>query len=91
MSVYHNGNLVQVVSGSDAASYVSSEVEGSFGNEHPDDHCEIIRVGHKGFAHVRSGSPWSSEHTISTEFIDATFTKPVVVSGVEPGDQIDLS
>lgn len=89
VSVYHNGDLVQVVSGSDAASYTSSAVEGSFGNEHPDDHCRTIIVNNP-WANFESGAPWRSEHTISTEFRDATFTKPVVVSGVEPGDQIDF-
>ena len=91
VSVYHNGDLVQVVSGSDATSYVSSAVEGSFGNEYANDYCSVETVNVNGrFGRITSGSPWSSEHTISTEFRDATFTKPVVVSGVEPGDQIDF-
>ena len=91
VSVYHNGELVQAVSGSDADSAASSAVTGSFGNEHPDSHCRVIQTNvHGNFGRVESGAPWRSSHEVSTEFTDATFTRPVVLEGVEPGDQIDF-
>ena len=91
VSVYHNGKLVQAVSGSDADSAASSAVTGSFGNEHPDSHCRVIQTSvHGNFGRVESGAPWRSSHEVSTEFTDATFTRPVVLEGVEPGDQIDF-
>ena len=91
MSVFHNGEPVKVVrdSGSEGRSSVSG-VEGGFGHDARDDGYCFVRERSGALPQMSSGTLWESTHRVETEFVGATFTRPVVVSGVEPGDQIDF-
>lgn len=91
VSVFHNGEPVKTVrdSGSEGRSSVSG-VDGGFGHDvHDDGYC-FVRERPGVLPQMSSGTPWESDHRVETEFVGATFARPVVVSGVEPGDQIDF-
>ncbi len=93
VQTYLNGELVPAQQGLEYESGLglTTSYGGEFGDDGNPRYCAgVNRNTHDGHASLRSSSLWGGHHWVSSEFDRATFTGPIVVNGVVPGDQIDF-